>query len=253
MKVQKTYTFIVSKNFGRPISFSLPAWSLYGLVGAGIVLLATLLTLSIASLVFYPRLRGLEREQQELLRERDALRDQLHAANQQALAYKERLLAEGRGEEPPEESTGRSRPLRDEDESYVPPIKFSDVTTRVDHSSVELIFHISREGDASNNHGGFLFAIFENRASDPPSFMATPSVELNEDGFPQMYKAGIRVTRVRSDITIRRKVRRHSEDEYFTHVTLYLFSIRGGLIIRDRYELDRELFNQSSPSRQRLT
>ena len=68
-----------------------------------------------------------------------------------------------------------------------------------------------------------------------------------------MYKSGIRVTRVRSDITISRKVRRASEDEYFTHVTLYLFSIRGGLIIRDRFELDRELFRQAAPTRQRLT
>ena len=253
MKVQKTYTFIISKNFGRPLSFSLPARSLYGLVAAGIVVLAALLTLSIASLVFYPRLRGLEHEQQELLRERDALRDQLHAANQQALATKERLLAEARDEDRPEESAARTRQFRDEDDSYLPPIKFSDITTRVDHSSVELIFHISREGDARDNRGGFLFAIFENRDTDPPSFSATPRVELNDDGFPQVYKSGIRVTRVRSDITIRRKVRRSSEDEYFTHVTLYLFSIRGGLIIRDRFDLDRELFNQSAPSRQRLT
>ncbi|MCZ6533852.1 MAG: hypothetical protein O7A08_12930 [SAR324 cluster bacterium] len=49
---------------------------------------------------------------------------------------------------------------------------------------------------------------------------------------------------MRKSVTYRRKVRRRSQDEYFTHVTLYLFSLRGGLLVKDRFELEREIFNK---------
>lgn len=253
MKVQKTYTIIVSKNFGRPLSVSLSASSLYWIAGAVTCLLIVLVSLSIASLVVYPRMRALEQQHEKLRQERDTLNNQLHAANQDALTAKDRLLAQRKNNTRQSVSRPQVEFRRDEDSVYLPPIKFSAVSTRVDRNSVELIFRVSREGAAKNNRGGFLFAIFENRDRVPANFLATPRVELNEDGFPQMYKSGIRVTRVRSDITIRRKVRRRSADEYFTHVTLYLFSIRGGLIIRDTYTLKRELFTQPTPTRQKLT
>jgi hypothetical protein len=51
---------------------------------------------------------------------------------------------------------------------------------------------------------------------------------------------------VRNAVTYRRKVRRRSPEDYFTHVTLYLFSLRGGLLVKDRFELERELFSRST-------
>jgi len=61
------------------------------------------------------------------------------------------------------------------------------------------------------------------------------------------YKLGIRFTRIRDSVMFRRKVRRSSDDEYFTHVSLYLFSVRGGLLLRERFELERDLFFKDQP------
>lgn len=249
MKVRGTYTVIITRNFGRPVSLSISSWRLYGLLALGGVALFALLSFSGIGMLAYPRLQLLERENQELLRERDGLKEQLLSANQEVFSSKERpTVATARPGGTEQEPDLPDNALYSSEKAYLPPIKFSSVAMRIDRTTVELIFRISREGKAANNRGGFLFAIFENRDVEPAAFLPTPRVEINEDGFPEAYKTGIRVTRVRSDITIRRKIRRKSPDDYFTHVTLYLFSIRGGLIIRDRFELERELF--LNPTRQ---
>ncbi|MCZ6473979.1 MAG: hypothetical protein O6934_11115, partial [SAR324 cluster bacterium] len=82
MKAQNTLTFIISRNYGHPISLSLPVWRVYlgALLLAG--LLAGMLLMSVLFLGTYPRLLMLERERDELKSERDALREQVLSANQ---------------------------------------------------------------------------------------------------------------------------------------------------------------------------
>lgn len=248
MRVQNTVTFIISKNYGRPLSLSLPMWRVY--VGGAVlsVLLVALCTLSVLYVFTYQRVRQMEDETQRLREERDALREQVLSANQEAYEAKERAFFASK------QTPGVHRVTDEEDytlhfgdELYQPPIRVSAYTTRVTGRTVEVSFRLENQGDPANNRGGFLFAIFENDDKSPVQYVATPSVNTNNDGFPETYKAGIRFTRIRDAVTFRRKVRRQSDDEYFTHVSLYLFSVRGGLLLRERFELERDLFFKDQP------
>lgn len=245
MRVQQTFTFIVSRNFGHPITWNVRAWRVY--VG-GLLALALLMAMTVLSslyLLTFPRQSELERERQELELERDALRDELHAQSQATFDAKEQLwpgtaLAESRPNSPEEPNQAAL------DESlYTPPLRIDSFSARASRNSIEAAFRIASQGDSSRNVGGFLFAIFENQDVSPARYVASPPVEVNEEGFPQLYKAGIRFSRVRNAQTYRRSIARRALDEIFTHVTVYLFSLRGGLLAKERYALDPGLFTAS--------
>ena len=243
MKPQSTLTFIISRNYGHPISLSLPVWRVY-LGGTLLVLvLAGMFLMSVLFLATYPRMRTLERERDALRSERDALRDQVLSANQKAFDLKESRIALGgpNGNAAGVEARA-SRSDGDSPSGYQPPIEITSIKANVNRKTVEVVFRISAQGDPLRNRGGFLFAVFENTDVRPRVFVASPTVGLNTEGFPATYKSGIRFPRVRNAVTYRRRVRRQGQEEYFTHVTLYLFSLRGGLLVKDRFELERELF-----------
>jgi type II secretory pathway pseudopilin PulG len=248
MRVQDTVTFIISKNYGRPLSWSLPVWRVY--VG-GVALAFLLLLLALLSVLYvfsYQRVRQMEDETQRLRQERNALREKILSANQEAFEAKERaFLARAQDSGATPVAAQEDFTTHFGDEQYQPPVRISAFTTRVDGRSVEVSFRLENQGDGSNNRGGFLFAIFENDDKNPVQYVATPSVNTNPDGFPETYKLGIRFTRIRDAVTFRRKVRRQSDEEYFTHVSLYLFSVRGGLLLRERFELERDLFFKDQP------
>ncbi len=196
----------------------------------------------------YQRVRQMEQDANELRRERDALREQAHSANQEAYEAREQaFLAALRGGGDTAGGGEQGSGLWFGDEQYQPPIRVASYTMRVNGRTVEVGFRLVNQGASDNNRGGFLFAIFENSEATPIAYRATPRVNTNEDGFPQTYKSGIRFTRIRNAVTFRRKVRRTSTEEFFTHVTLFLFSVRGGLLLKERYELERDLFYKDQP------
>jgi hypothetical protein len=248
MRVQDTITFIISRNYGRPLSLSLPAWRVYvGGVAVGL-LLVLLAVLSVLYLFSFHRVQEMEHETEKLRQERNALREQILSANQEAFEAKERAyLARVRDQGATPQRVRQDYTLHFGDELYQPPIRVTAFTTRVNGRTVEVSFRLENQGDPANNRGGFLFAIFENDDRNPVQFVASPTVNTNTDGFPETYKLGIRFTRIRDAVTFRRKVRRQSDDAYFTHVTLYLFSVRGGLLLRERFELERDLFFKDQP------
>jgi type II secretory pathway pseudopilin PulG len=248
MRVQDTITFIISKNYGRPLSWSLPVWRVYvGGVAVGL-LLVLLAILSVLYLFSYQRVREMEHETEKLRQERNALREQILSANQEAFEGKEHAyLAHGQDAGAAAKQVREDYTLHFGDELYQPPIRVTAFTTRVSGRTVEVSFQLQNQGDPSNNRGGYLFAIFENDDKNPVQFVSTPSVNTNADGFPETYKLGIRFTRIRDAVTFRRKVRRQSDEDYFTHVSLYLFSVRGGLLLRERFELERDLFFKDQP------
>lgn len=249
MTVHDSITFIISKNYGRPLSWSMPVWRVYAGGAVCMVLIVVLTAFSVMYVLTYRRVQQMESDRQQLREERDALQEQLLSASQAAYEAKESAFAarmrQGTGD------SGKA-PLaasaRRGEELYEPPIRVVSLTTRVRAKIVEVSFRLKNQGDPSSNRGGFLFAIFENDEREPAHFIATPTVNTNAEGFPQTYKSGIRFTRIRDAVTFRRRVRRQSTQAYFTHVTLYLFSVRGGLLLKERYELERDLFDQDQPA-----
>jgi hypothetical protein len=244
MKVQHTFTFIVSRNFGHPITWNVQAWRVY--VGASLaaVLLLAMTVLSSLYLLTFTSVRDLERERQELELERDALRDEVHAQSQAHFESKDEAWSGAIVAERDEHSE-RPSPAALDETLYTPPLRIDSFSARAANHSVEAAFRIVSQGDPSRNGGGFLFAIFENLNEAPPRFVASPTVDVNEEGFPQLYKSGIRFSRVRNAQTYRRSVNIRGSGESFTHVTVYLFSLRGGLLAKERYPLDPGLFTAS--------
>lgn len=243
MKAQNTLTLIISKNYGHPISLSLPVWRVYLAGALAAALLVVMFLMSALFLGTYPHMRSLERERDELKSERDSLREQVLSANQKFYDLREEaaVLASRAGR-----SRRTAAPSAGLDESgangYLPPVKITAIKTNVNPKWVEVAFQITSQGDPATNRGGFLIAVFENNDAKPSRFAPSPAVDVNSEGFPATYKVGVRFPRVRKTVTYRRKIRRRSPQDYFTHVTLYLFSLRGGLLVKDRFELDRDLF-----------
>jgi hypothetical protein len=207
------------------------------------VLLGGMLLMSILFLATFPTLQHIRQERDEYRQERDVLRDKLSSVNQKLFELKEeRFLLARAGGKTAEPRAGLVQDGGEPASDYLPPVQITSVGARVDRRNVEVVFRIANQGEPVRNRGGFLFAVFEKRDTNPPRFAVSPSVKLNQEGFPETYKAGVRFPRVRKAVTYRRKVRRKSTDEYFTHVTLYLFSLRGGLLVKERFELDQDLF-----------
>lgn len=245
MKVQQTFTFIVSRNFGHPITWNIQAWRVYVGGALALALLLAMAVLSSLYLLSFPRLHDLERERQELELERDALRDELHAQSQAYYEAKEEAWGGVTVVQSASALRAEPDPAALDETQYMPPIRVDSFTARATARSVEAAFRIVSQGDPSRNRGGFLFAIFEDHSVNPPRYVASPHVDVNEEGFPQLYKTGIRYSRVRHAQTYRRSVTKSSPDETFTHCTVYLFSLRGGLVVKERYALDPELFTAS--------
>jgi hypothetical protein len=241
MKVQQSFTFIVSRNFGHPITWNVQAWRVYvgGLAALAFVFVMTVL--SSLYLLSFPHVREVERERQELELERDALREELHALSQAAFDGKDQAVA--RAAAPALEESAANAAA--DSDLYIPPFRIDNFSAQVTRGSLEAAFRIVSQGDFSKAGGGFLFAIFEDQAQSPPRFAASPPVDVNEEGFPLLYKAGIRFSRVRNAQTYHRGISKHAQDETFTHVTVYLFSLRGGLLAKERYPLDPRLFTAS--------
>lgn len=244
MKVQQTFTFIVSRNFGHPITWNVQAWRVY--VGACLaaLLLLAMTVLSSLYLLTFARVQDLERERLELELERDALRDEVHAQSQANFDAKDQAWTGATAAETGAPSE-RPSPAGLDESLYTPPLRIDSFAARASRTSIEAAFRIVSQGDPSRNGGGFLFAIFENLNESPPRYVASPPVDVNDEGFPQLYKSGIRFSRVRNAQTYRRTASIRGPGVNFTHVTVYLFSLRGGLLAKERYALDPELFTAS--------
>lgn len=244
MKPNDTVTLIVTRNYGRPHTLSLPTWKVY----AGGVVTATvagvLMLLGLAFLVFYPYYQQTRDDLRDLERERDALRQQVLSANQESFHAKERGNA-------PEETAQTDPKVQDvvpasmsAAEAYAPPVRIGGLSTRLTRNHLEFSFQLLSSDKGRSNRGGFLFTVFENQDQTPPTFLVSPTASINDQGFPQFYKEGLIFPPVRDSVNIRRSIRLDSPDTYFTHVTVYLFSPRGGLIAKERFQLDRSVFQQ---------
>lgn len=244
MKVHSVLTLIVTKNYGRPHTWSLPAWKVYagGMALGGLVVL--LVSLSLLCLIVWPRWRSAEESLRQLKQERDALREQVLSLNQEALEAKEK---QGLGQvalEDGEEDSGSDVLAVRGAASYQMPIRITSLTARVVRSNLEVGFLVESEDRGRSNRGGYLFTIFENQDAKPPTFVAGPGIQINDSGFPEFYKEGAVFPRVVDSVALRRRYRLESTTEYYTHVTIYVFSIRGGLIAKERFPIDRSVFAQ---------
>lgn len=248
MKVRNTITFIISKNYGPSLSLSLPLWLVYlgGLAAMGAV--ASLAGLSLMYLLSFPRIQQLELETRRLKVEVESLRDQLLSANQKAFDKKREALAGKQWKSSPNAAKTPAPGTRIHgDGLYQPPYRIISYTMRLDGKRMEFTLNLESIIPPENNAGGFVFAILENNDKKPVQFLSSPPVETNPEGFPLTYKSGAPFYRARRKMKFRRRMRRKSVHEYFTHVTLYLFSVRGGLMLKERYELNQDMFFDSKP------
>jgi len=246
MKRGDTVTFIVTRNYGRPHTWSLPTWKVAVGGSISLVLLTALVTLGLAFLLLFPQYHQTRKELKNLEQERDALRQQLVSSNQEALNAKERgrtedePAARGDAEQDflPTSATGS--------EMYSPPIRIGGLNSRLTRDHLEFSFQLASTDKGRGNRGGFVFIVFENQNVDPPQFAVSPAASINGTGFPLFYKEGLIFPRVVDTLNIRRTIRLESPDSLYTNVTIFLFTPRGGLIAKERYQLDRSVFQRES-------
>jgi hypothetical protein len=213
-------------------------------LGAAVTLLvvAALTALSLSFLLLFPHYQQSRRQLRDLERERDALRQQVLSANQDAYLAKDRGVTVMAREEPAPEAE-YVVPTSASPEPYAPPVRISSLSSRLTRNLLELGFVMVSQDHGRGNRGGFLIAVLENQDIMPPEFVSSPHVATNDAGFPQSYKEGVIFPRVVETLQFRRTVKLESADSYFTHVTVYLFSPRGGLIAKERFPLDRSVFH----------
>ncbi len=243
MKVPSVLTLIVTQNYGRPHTWSLPAWKVY-LGGAALgTLLAIMVGLSLLCLIVWPRWRSSEESLRQLHQERDALREQVLSLNQEALEAKEKQQF-GQVADQEQDEDSADPVAAPGTPAYEQPIRITSLTARIVRSNLEVGFLVESQDRGRGNRGGFLFTIFENQDAKPPVYAAGPGIQLNDSGFPESYKEGALVPRVVDSLALRRRFKLETPGEYFTHVTVYVFSPRGGLIAKERFALDRTVFAQ---------
>src|SRR5574341_711889 len=184
MKPGDTVTVIVTRNYGRPHTWSIPTWKVAVGGSVSLVVLAMLVTLGLAFLLLYPHYHQTRQELRDLERERDALRQQLVSSNQEALNAKERGKAgeetAGQGKEEPDvvpaSATGA--------DLYAPPLRIGALNTRLTREHLEFSFQLASTDKGRGNRGGFVFIVFENQESNPPLFAVSPTASINDTGFP---------------------------------------------------------------------
>jgi hypothetical protein len=244
MKVHNVLTLIVTRNYGRPHTWSLPAWKLYaGGAALGAVVLV-LVGLSLLCVIVWPRWRSAEETLRQLRRERDALREQVLSLNQEALEAKERKRFGLAALNPDEEDEEADSADVLGGAGYEAPFRITSLTARVVRSNLEVGFQVESQDRTRSTRGGYLITVFENQDAKPPVFAAGPGIQINDSGFPESYKEGAVFPRIVDSLVLRRRYRLETPGEYYTHVTVYVFSWRGGLIAKERFPIDRSVFAQ---------
>jgi hypothetical protein len=242
MKVHSVLTLIVTKNYGRPHTWSLPAWKVYaGSVALGGIV-ALLVGLSLLCMIVWPRWRSAEESLRQLRQERDALREQVLSLNQEALEAKEKQRADDVALDDESDDDDSGPAVAGTQGSYEAPFRITSMTARVVRSNLEVGFLVESQDRGRSNRGGFLFTVFENQDAKPPVYAAGPGIQINDSGFPESYKEGAFFPRVVESLALRRRFHMEAADETFTHVNVYVFSIRGGLIAKERFPIDRSVF-----------
>ena len=249
MRVQNTFTLILSKNYGPPVRWHTAVWRVYLAVSVAALVASLLLLLSFLYLVTYPRLRSQQQELEQLRQENSGLMQQIGAVNSEAYLRKQSRYALQLPQDFSDgaEALSASITLSGDEDSYVPPFRVSSLTVKIDRRKVEAAFDVVRWAEKSRVRGGYLFIVFENRDAQPRTFATSARGDLNAEGFPQFYKTGRLVTRIRNTATFREKVDRGGAEGYYTHVSLYLFSFRGALLVRERFSLDNSWFQGVEP------
>lgn len=243
MKVQRTYTLIISRNYGHPLTLSMPSWKAY-LWGMFLILVVlAMMVLSLLYLVSYTSTRELEDENRQLKEERDQLQGQLLSLYQQEYENRLEYFASLR-QQGASTSSAQVVAATLGQEVYQSPVALGSTTAKMNRSSLEVAFRLVAGANTARVEGGFLFAIFENNQAGEGEqrYYPEPEVDTGPDGFPVLYKGGLILPRFNQALTFRRRVRMNNETPEFSHVTLYLFSRRGGLIIQQRMKLPEALY-----------
>ncbi|MDH4225815.1 MAG: hypothetical protein OEW12_09235 [Deltaproteobacteria bacterium] len=243
MKVPSTYTFILSRNFGQPVTIQLAAWRVYTGLALGGLLLGGMMLFTMLFFFQYPRLKHLEQKVDTLQKDQAELRQQLLSRDMRYFHGKEMLAARMfRNPGHVQESTVQLAALgQTEAEDYQLPVAINNISARVDGLNVWVSCKLAAQGK-SGSQGGYLFFILERQDGDFPVFLSTSRGEINERGFPEHYKTGTPFYLMRRIQTFEGRVKRKTGTEYFTHLSVYLFSIRGALLAKDRIELDPSMF-----------
>lgn len=217
------YTLIFSQEHGPAISTTFSVWVL---ILFGFALL--LFPIPVGVLLSMPAHWRAAALQHEL----DAAQQELHSLRQELAAWREQAY-ESRLNKAALASTKSSASPDVAENEFVPFLEIASASVRTNKNAIEVTFAL--RGVSQEPRSGWLFAVFSAERSAERQYFASPQVEVNAEGFPRNYKQGAYYRRLDSLKTFRRRISRNASA--YTHVTLYAFSFRGGLLLREAFEI----------------
>ncbi len=243
--MQKVITLIISRNYGPSLSFNIKLSRLVVVSSLLVGMLGVLVYLALSDLVHSSQNQTLEQEIEHLRQEHKRLQKQIHATSQRA--YEQKIQAFYAVPKRPLKTRTRSTRLNTpiSPENYQAPILVAQATARANRRRFEVVFKLQSAPNTRWRAGGYLFAVFTNSENQPPTHVSSPQAKINFAGFPQYYKYGAYVPPFQRSLLVRRAVHRKNQQR-FTHLTLYVFSGHGGLVLRENFVLDPGLFTNSS-------
>ncbi|MDH4121879.1 MAG: hypothetical protein OEV94_09835 [Deltaproteobacteria bacterium] len=249
MKSPKTLTLIISPNYGRPITFQMELWRVYALAAATGLILLGLLLASLMLLFQYPRLIQLEKEVNELRQEQTQVNNHSLSQDRRNYHLKNTLMAkELGGVEIQVNATLAALKQREENE-FQPPVTVNGLEATLGERNLRLLCRMETHGAQDSVTSGWLLFVLERGRNGQTEYLATNDALINERGFPTHYKLGRAVGMYRRNLEFTETFRVTPGEPPYTHVTVYLFSARGGLILRERVELNQSNVKPEAPSR----
>ena len=216
MKLSDSITLMVYLHLGRSFYWSVPLWRLLLWGGMLALFLIFLLVGSIGYLFVYGRLHETKGRLADLEQQIQTLEQRAFLANKRA--WELRLTS-------PTSLTQQ----QSSDEGYQPPLLLKSASAWVSRSSVELEFILAlRQPGEYPQLSGTLIAVLANEDVVPAHYIALPKSEVNARGFPLNRFAGAYFYQARREVRFRRKLNLTVDEDYFTQVSLFVFSLRGG-------------------------
>ena len=242
--MQKMITLIISRNYGPPLAFNIP---LRRLITTSVVLLGVLGVLvyaTLTNLVHSAQNQRLKLEIERIRQQFKILQEQNEASNQRAYERKTHAFYSAH-QKPPQAATNLANlSANNTQQNYQIPIQVAKASARANRKRLEVVFQLRKTPNAPLNLGGYLFVVFTNAENFPNTHTSAPQAKINPAGFPQYYKYGAYLPPFRRSLQVRKSIRH--KQQRFSYITLYIFSGRGGLVLRERFALGPSLFESNA-------
>ena len=254
---QDFYTITIIKNIGVPISFTIKKWKLLGLA---ILFGSSLLFTSYFTLLYLfsgsernELSRGLEETQKKV----DLLISELSEQNQEKFTGSGDTIQEKREKvraslvrlaefSPVKILTQKTSHLTVDDIKDNIALEITEFTAWRKRNAIYFSTLLKNTSIPLSAVGGYVAVTLQNEDVDPPVFVGIHGERLGKNGYPSNYKKGGQYYLTRRQGRKQFKFILKTPDEYYTNAEFFLYSYKGRLITRRKFDLAKTIFTEDN-------